>query len=83
MTISLPSEVMGNLPDPDQNGLIRLVVAVRPPSKQGEDATVVEINDVPVAAGDEQDSAEEQPAADESESMPDPQDIERQVYGGQ
>lgn len=72
MTLDLPGDVLENLPDPDDQGLVRVAVALR----MGEDgtATVMEINDVPVSS--EEDDADELP---EEAAMPSADDVAAQM----
>lgn len=71
MDITLPKEVLGNLPSPDGQGIVRVTVSLK--MGDGGKAEIVEINDVPVAGDDEEG---EMPSED---SMPRPEDIASQI----
>ena len=62
MKITLPADVLSNLPAPDSEGLARVSVALRV-SKDGKEADIVEINDVPV--GSDEDYEKEMPTPDD------------------
>lgn len=69
MTINLPKDVLGKLPSPDSQGLVRVTAALKVNQDSG-DVEVVEINDEPVPMGDEPETADDanpMPA----ESLPD------------
>lgn len=67
MEITLPADVLEELPSPDDQGLVRVSIAM----KVGEEgsAEIVEINDVPVA----------REGTEEDASMPSPDDIAASV----
>lgn len=71
MEITLPEEVLGSLPSPDGQGIVRVTVSLK--MGDGGEAEIVEINDVPVAGDDEEG---EMPSED---SMPRPEDIASQI----
>lgn len=54
MKITLPADVRDELPAPDSEGLVRVSVAMRV-GKEGNEADVVEINDVPVGGDSDYD----------------------------
>lgn len=59
MTLDLPQDVLDELPAPDEQGLVRVSVALR----MGEDgsATVAEIADVPVDMAEDDEMPEPTP----------------------
>lgn len=85
MKLTLPPDVLKTLPAPDRNGMVRVVVSM----EVGDDgeATVSEINAVPVAAGDPEEEAEgeepnpsaDDPAAADS-AMPSADQIDKGMY---
>lgn len=84
MQLTLPKSVLKTLPAPDRNGLVRVVVSL----SVGEDgeATVSDINDVPVSGGTDDEEDEMSPSADDPEEeqpMPSADDIDRSMYAPQ
>lgn len=74
MKITLPKEALDSLPSPDSEGLVRVQATLR----VGEGtAEIVEINDHPVPAGEEE-SDDENPMP--SESLPDLGAVEKDIY---
>lgn len=71
MDITLPDEVVKNLPSPDGQGIVRVTVSLK--MGDGGTAEIVEINDVPVGGDDEEG---EMPTED---SMPRPEDIASKI----
>lgn len=78
MDIDLPSDVIESLPSPDQNGLVRVSIAMKLKSDDGKKASIVEINDVPCGddSGDDYGSPEEAAA-----NMKSPEDVASQILG--
>lgn len=80
MTLDLSPEVLKTLPEPDAKGMVRVVVALQ--VGEGGEATVSEINDVPVTGADEK---APEPAADDTgmEPAPSADEIDKAVYSQQ
>lgn len=69
MEISLAQSVLEGLPSPDDQGLVRVTVALR--MGEGGKADIVEVNDTPVPGGTE----EETEGADEALNFPSPEEV--------
>lgn len=85
MEIDLPPEVLSGLPAPDSQGIVRVMVGMKV-SPQG-DCDLVEVNDMPVEVGDDDqqgnddsEDGEVQPGADD-DSTPDLGAMADQIYG--
>lgn len=61
MKLTLPKEVLGSLPAPDEEGLVRVMVSMRVNAEDGT-ANIEQVDGKPV--GDEEDAA---PAAEETD----------------
>lgn len=69
MEISLPKDVLGKLPAPDSQGVVRVTAGLKVDAESGK-VEIVEINDEPVPMGDEEESADDK-APMPAESVPD------------
>lgn len=78
MTITLPRDVVDTLPEADTNGVVRVVVAMRV-GENGE-ASLAEINDVPVGGAEEEEEAPEMEEEPE-EAMPTADEIDASLFG--
>ncbi len=76
MTITLPKEVLDTLPQADTKGVVRVVVAMRV-GDDGE-ASLAEVNDVPVGGAEEE---EEAPEIEPEEPMPTADEIDASLLG--
>lgn len=63
MKISLPKDVLGKLPSPDSQGVVRVTAGLQINPESGE-ASIVEINDEPMPM------EEEEEATDDDNPMP-------------
>lgn len=69
MNVKLSKEAVASLPEPGEDGVIRVTCGL----KMGQDGspTLVEVNDMPVDSTEPKEEAAETSGADESESYPD------------
>ena len=68
MKLDLPEDVLGKLPAPDSQGLVRATIGLRINPETGK-ADLVELNDEPLPSGGDDDEEEEK-EYDDANPMP-------------
>lgn len=70
MELTLPKDVLGSLPAPDSQGLVRANVSLK--IMPGGKVQLVELNDQPLPVGDDAEAADPsaEPTADDANPMP-------------
>lgn len=86
MNISLPKSAIEKLPAPDDQGLVRVMIAMK--VEEGGEADIVEVNGSPVPSG--RDDAEEETGEEDSgpmkamtgaeAAMPSPEEVGNSMY---
>lgn len=78
MIYKLPKEVLGALPAPDSEGLVRVTAAIK--VDDDGSARVVELNDMAIPSDDKEDEETDDANPMPSESLPDLSSVQETFY---